>query len=123
MEGAGVGYNFSEMVVHYLAEFWGVDKVLLERYFYAMGRLVPKLREDFRANHLRLTHKQFEPFGYSCRLEVRDCFLYIHTWPEEGFMTLDVYGLDGLSAIRGYRACVDVYRPSEIAFTKARGST
>jgi len=41
-----------------------------------------------------LTH-QFEPHGYSGLVLLAESHISIHTWPEKGFVSMDLYTCDG----------------------------
>ena len=75
---------------HYLVDFFGCDPDSL--------RFVARTRETFlrAANEARATlvaeaFHQFEPEGVSGVLLIAESHLSVHTWPEEGFASVDIF--------------------------------
>ena len=67
---------------------------------------------------------QFEPQGVTGTVLLAESHLAIHTWPAEGFVTVDVYVCNFLAdntqkALHLYDALKAHFRPSEESFVQA----
>ena len=68
---------------------------------------------------------QFEPQGVTGTVLLAESHLAIHTWPESGFVTLDVYVCNYLTdntdkAFKLYRALKDHFKPQRENFSEVR---
>ena len=75
---------------HYLVEFIGCDRELLkfikdveEPFLEAVAKSQTKILKHF--------FHQFEPFGVTGIALISWSHISVHTWPEEGYMALDIF--------------------------------
>ena len=67
---------------------------------------------------------QFEPQGVTGTVLLAESHLAIHTWPEEGFVTVDVYVCNYMKdnthkALKLYASLKEHFKPSEESFLQA----
>lgn len=67
---------------------------------------------------------QFQPQGVTGTVLLAESHLAIHTWPEEGFVTVDVYVCNYLEdntqkALNLYAALKDHFKPAQESFVQA----
>ena len=75
---------------HFLLDLWVDDPTLLQRVEPLRSLLLDATR-DSGATVLADHFHQFEPHGVTGVLLLAESHLSVHTWPEEGFLTLDVF--------------------------------
>ena len=75
---------------HFLLDLWVDDPTLLQRVEPLRAMLLAATRESgatILADHFH----QFEPHGVTGVLLLAESHLSVHTWPEEGLITMDVF--------------------------------
>lgn len=99
------------MGIHILAEFLGVDQGKIsrvERTREILDRVVS--RSGFRA--VSSSFYQFEPYGVSAVYLLAESHLSVHTWPEYGYLALDIFSCGGEEpALRAYELLVEEFQP------------
>jgi S-adenosylmethionine decarboxylase len=92
---ANVDYSVSQGT-HYLLDLFGCSSPILDDE-HALIALAVEAAEKAGATVLAEHHHRFEPHGVSAICILAESHLSIHTWPETGTATIDVYTC-GLSA-------------------------
>ncbi|MCS7115079.1 MAG: adenosylmethionine decarboxylase [Nitrososphaerota archaeon] len=102
------------MGIHIIAEFRGVDPAKISKV------------EDLRAVLDRVVAKsglhvisssfhQFEPYGVSAIYLLSESHLSVHTWPEYGYMALDIFTCgDDDSALKAFELMVKEFQPKSV---------
>ena len=111
MDASGVGR-------HAICEFWGA------RHLNSVERADQALRDAAVAGRVTLIDvfvHQFAPHGVSGIAMIAESHLAIHTWPEHGFVTIDVYVCNyttdnSAKAERLLRAMQDAMKPQRVKF-------
>ena len=75
---------------HILYDFW-VDDANLLRWVAPLRMLLLEATRESGATILNEQFHQFEPFGVTGVLLLAESHLSIHTWPEDGLATLDIF--------------------------------
>lgn len=78
------------MGIHVIAEFFGVEVEKISR----VGPLREILEKVVSESGLKPIHSafhQFEPYGVSGFFLLRESHLSVHTWPEYGYVAIDVF--------------------------------
>ena len=99
---------------HIIADFYGVDPKILDD--------PEKIREIFdkasvkaKFNVLYRGFKKFEPQGLSAIYYLAESHLSIHTWPEYGLATIDIYTCGSKeSCLIAYDILKEEFKPKKI---------
>jgi S-adenosylmethionine decarboxylase len=78
------------MAVHIIAEFIGVDPTLIKK-ARSMKKVLDRIVKVSGLNAISSCYHQFKPFGVSCVYLLKESHLSVHTWPECGYMALDIF--------------------------------
>ncbi|MEM0057476.1 MAG: adenosylmethionine decarboxylase [Candidatus Bathyarchaeia archaeon] len=102
------------MGIHIIAEFRGVDPRKLSR----VEDLRPILDRVVASSGLHVVSSsfhQFEPHGVSAIYLLSESHLSVHTWPEYGYMALDIFtcGDDG-PALKAFALLVEEFKPKSV---------
>ncbi|MEM1515253.1 MAG: adenosylmethionine decarboxylase [Candidatus Bathyarchaeia archaeon] len=103
-----------ELGIHIIADFLGVDprkiarvedlRVILDRVIFKSG-----------LHTVSSIFHQFEPYGVSAAYILCESHLSIHTWPECGYVALDIFTCSSdESALRAFDSLVEELRPKII---------
>ena len=106
---------------HLLADFWVEDAVPLER-AEAWRERLPEACRAAGATVLGCQFHQFEPAGVTGVVLLAESHASVHTWPEAGLVTLDVFtcgALDTAAIVGAVRAWLSPVR--ERVTSVARG--
>jgi S-adenosylmethionine decarboxylase len=74
---------------HVLIDLWTPDRSLLERVEPIWSRLLEATRAS-GATVLHAHAHQFTPAGMSGAILIAESHVNIHTWPEEGYLAMDI---------------------------------
>jgi S-adenosylmethionine decarboxylase len=102
------------MGIHVIAEFLGVDQEKIsrvERTREILDRVISK--SGFKA--ISSCFHQFEPYGVSAVYLLAESHLSVHTWPEYGYIALDIFSCGGDEpAFRAYDLLVEEFQPKTV---------
>ncbi len=102
------------MGIHVIAELFGVDPERISRVD-PLRRVLERVvsRSGLRAVHS--AYHQFEPHGVSGFYLLKESHLSVHTWPEHGYVAVDIFtcGREG-AAIRALELLVSELRPKHV---------
>ncbi|MFQ5766735.1 MAG: adenosylmethionine decarboxylase [Acidobacteriota bacterium] len=87
---------------HLIAEFYRCDVALLDD-LDGIQALLLETAQVVRATVLGHTFHQFSPQGVSGTVVISESHLSIHTWPEYGYVSVDIYTCGGLDPHPGFR--------------------
>jgi len=97
---------------HYLIDCWEVsDPSLLDDMNYCL-EMIEKAVELSNCKVLRIETKKFEPQGLSIMAILSESHCSLHTWPEEAYCAIDLYGCGKQSNLKlGADYFVDCLQP------------
>ena len=106
-DDGGVRY----MGIHVIAELLGVDARKISRVEIVrpiLNRVISKSGLNCISSH----YHQFEKYGVSAVYLLSESHLSLHTWPEYGYIALDIFtcGPDE-PALKAFRLIVEEFRP------------
>jgi len=100
--------------IHIVADFYGCDADLLKSAD-SMARIFEEAVEFARLNKLSSHFHQFEPYGATGVVVISESHLSFHTWPEHGYVAIDVYTCgDHESAFKAFDFIVKRLKPERI---------
>ncbi len=102
------------MSVHIVADFFGVDPELI-KHVEKMKLLVDPIPIKAGLTVLDSKYHQFKPFGVSCVYLLAESHISIHTWPELGYMAIDIFTCgDNSKAFKTFEMLRDIFKPKEV---------
>lgn len=99
---------------HLIAEFYDCDRVLLDD-VERMRALLRRAAEIVGATIVGDTFHSFSPQGVSGTVVIAESHLSVHTWPESGYVAVDIFTCGGLDPQPGF-----VYLGQRLAAGSAR---
>ena len=94
---------------HLIAEYYDCDSVVLDDVA-QVRRAMLDAAHAVGATVLGETFHQFEPHGVSGTVVIAESHLSIHTWPENGYVAVDIYTCGGLDPRRGFELLAERLR-------------
>lgn len=102
------------MSVHIIADFFGVEPELI-KFVEKMKLLVDPIPIKAGLTVLDSKYHQFKPFGVSCIYLLAESHISIHTWPEVGYMAIDVFTCgESSKAFKTFEMLKEIFTPKEI---------
>lgn len=86
---------------HLIAEYYGCERALLNDLGFLRQELV-QAAELVGATVLGESFHQYEPQGVSGTLVIAESHLSIHTWPQYGYVAVDIFTCGGLDPRPGF---------------------
>lgn len=86
---------------HLIAEYYNCDAQVLNDKE-GLRRSMLQAAEVMGATILGETFHAFSPHGVSGTVVIAESHLSIHTWPENGYVAVDIYTCGGLDPRRGF---------------------
>ncbi len=80
----------SDFGKHYLIDFLGCDPETI-KFVDATKEIFVRAAKESKATVVGEAFHQFEPFGVSGVLLIAESHVSIHTWPEDGFVGVDIF--------------------------------
>ncbi len=107
---------------HILAEFYDVNPDLLKNVS-SVRRVLEKAVEDAKLTPIRSHYHQFEPHGVTGFVLLEESHISIHTWPEHGYLALDVFTCSSEEQTwEAFEALKREFKPGKVVhFYKERG--
>ena len=81
------------MGVHLIAELLGVKSELIARKS-VVKKVLDRAISKSKLKAFSSLYHQFKPFGVSCVYLLRSSHVSFHSWPESGYVALDVFSCD-----------------------------
>lgn len=102
------------MAVHIIADFFGVNPELI-KFAEKMKLLVDPIPIKSGLTVLDSKYHQFKPYGVSCVYLLAESHISIHTWPELGYMALDIFTCgESENAFKAFEMFRKIFKPKEI---------
>lgn len=102
------------MSVHIIADFFGVKPELI-KYAEKMKLLLDPIVIKAGLTVLNSKYHQFKPFGVSCIYLLAESHVSVHTWPEIGYMAIDIFTCgDEKKAFKAFEMLKKTFNPKEI---------
>ena len=99
---------------HLIVELYGCDTALLDDVALIRRHMIAAA-ERCRATVMSDTFHHFDPHGVSGTVVISESHLSIHTWPESGYVAVDIYTCGGLDPRPGFR-----YLAEQLGATQSR---
>ena len=109
---------------HVLYDVWVEDTRLLETVDLWQTLLLSAAR-DAGATVLKAHFQQFTPIGITGFLLLAESHISVHTWPEEGLATIDIFtcgAMDTASIIHRIHQCLDPCKETVTTIDRGQGS-
>ncbi|MEM3730382.1 MAG: adenosylmethionine decarboxylase [Candidatus Bathyarchaeia archaeon] len=102
------------MGIHVIAELLGVDPQRIARVD-AVREILDRVVSESGLNCVSSSFHQFEPYGVSAIYLLSESHLSFHTWPEHGYVALDIFtcGRDE-PALKAFRLIVKEFNPTVV---------
>lgn len=86
---------------HLIAEFYGCDRGVIDDVD-RMRAMMIEAAERCRATVMGDAFHRFAPHGVSGTVVISESHLSVHTWPENGYVAVDIYTCGGLDPRPGF---------------------
>jgi len=99
------------MGIHVIAEFLGVNSEKISR-VESIQEILDRVVSKSGLSVISSSFHQFEPHGVSAVYLLSESHLSVHTWPEYGYVALDIFtcGADE-PALKAFNLLVEEFRP------------
>ncbi|MCW1307162.1 MAG: adenosylmethionine decarboxylase [Candidatus Nanoarchaeia archaeon] len=102
------------MSIHLIVEFMGVEAEKIAR-VRPLKRILDTVISKSGLKVVSSTFHQFKPYGVSAVYLLKESHLSVHTWPELGYMALDIFTCgDEKCAFKAYELLVREFKPKKI---------
>ena len=91
---------------HLIAEYYHCDASILNDVTTVRNAMMRAARE-VGATILGESFHQFTPQGVSGTVVIAESHLSVHTWPENGYVAVDIYTCGGLDPRKGFNSLFD----------------
>lgn len=107
---------------HVYGSLYGVDREKLEDVefvMYAVAEAVKASGATLATVHANLFRTGDEKWGVSVIAVVLESHFAVHTWPEYGYATVDVYTCgESTNPMAGFKVIVDLFEPEKVTFNE-----
>ena len=86
---------------HLLAEFYGCERGVLDD-VEAVAAMLRDAAREVGATIVAEAFHRYEPHGVSGTLLIAESHLSVHTWPEHGYVAVDIFTCGGLDPRAGF---------------------
>jgi S-adenosylmethionine decarboxylase len=102
------------MGIHIIAEFQGVDPRKISR-VEDVQRILDRVVTKSGLHVVSSSFHQFEPLGVSVVYLLSESHLSVHTWPEHGYIALDIFtcGNDE-PALKAFELLLEEFKPKSV---------
>ena len=98
--------------IHYTACFWGVEAALLDDLDFCSKTII-RACELAECEVLNMHKHKFAPQGVSINATLSTSHCAMHTWPEENYCAIDLYGCGPPEKLsKGIAHLVEVFSPT-----------
>jgi S-adenosylmethionine decarboxylase len=87
---------------HLIAEFYGCDLGVIDDVDQIRAMMI-EAATQCRATVMSDAFHRFDPHGVSGTVVISESHLSVHTWPESGYVAVDIYTCGGLDPRPGFR--------------------
>ena len=102
------------MGIHLIVDLLGVDPERISR-VKPVKSILDRAIEESGLNTITASFHQFEPYGVSAVYLLRESHLSVHTWPEYGYVALDIFACgDEESALKAYEILIEEFKPEVV---------
>ncbi|RUM91728.1 MAG: S-adenosylmethionine decarboxylase [Thermovibrio sp.] len=100
--------------VHIVADLYGCDPEVLKS-AESMAEIFEGAVKHANLNKLSAYYHQFEPYGATGVVVISESHLSFHTWPEHGYVAIDVYTCGSHeNAFKAFDYIVDRLKPERV---------
>ncbi len=93
---------------HLIAEYYRCDRTVLDD-LEAIRRLMREAAERIGATVVGETFHRFSPQGVSGVILIAESHLSIHTWPNRGYVAIDIFTCGGLDPRPGFNFLAEAF--------------
>jgi S-adenosylmethionine decarboxylase len=97
---------------HLLAEFYACDRDVIDD-IDRVAQLMREAAERVGATVVAEAFHRYEPQGVSGTLLIAESHLSVHTWPEVGYVAVDIFTCGGLDPRPGFRGLSEGFRAGQ----------
>lgn len=102
------------MSVHLIIEFIGVEKAKISKVG-PVRRILDRVVSKSGLKSISSAFYQFKPYGVSGVYLLRESHLSIHTWPEYGYVALDIFTCgDERVAMEAFKLLIEEFKPKKV---------
>jgi len=99
--------------VHIISDLYQCDPEKLTK-IKEIEQFIEKVVEKSGLTKIKSYFHQFSPYGFTALVLLSESHLAIHTWPEYGYVSLDVYSCGPPdSSFSAHKKIVDFFRPKK----------
>jgi|Deesub1362A_J573_1020465.scaffolds.fasta_scaffold00033_84 S-adenosylmethionine decarboxylase len=97
--------------MHIIAELYGVPKELIT-YEDTVREIMEEVMREAQLTKVGSVYKQFNPHGVAGVALIAESHISIHTWPEYGFVNLDIFTCGDVSKTKkAFDLFIDKFKP------------
>ncbi len=102
------------MSVHIIADLFGVKAELIKD-VETVKSIVDPIVKEAKLTVLSSHYHQFKPHGVSCVYLIAESHVSLHTWPEVGYVALDVFTCgDEEKAFKTFELLIKAFSPKDV---------
>ncbi len=102
------------MGIHIIAEFQGVSPTKISR-VEDIRRILDRVITKSGLHVVSSSFHQFEPVGVSAVYLLRESHLSVHTWPEYGYIALDIFTCgEDKQALKAFELLLKEFKPKSV---------
>lgn len=98
---------------HILIDAWGIDFKILDDLEY-IEKVAVKIANETGATIVGKAHYRYLPQGISLVVLVKESHISLHTYPEEGYLAVDIFTCGNTKPKRAIPVIKESFNPSKI---------
>ncbi len=102
-----------DLGMHIILNFYGCDSSKLNDYDF-LKKTVDEILDKMKVSKIGEMNYKFEPVGLTYVIGIKESHISIHTWPERGEATIDIYTCGKESPLLGYEILVEKLKPKTV---------
>ncbi len=100
--------------LHIVAELYGCKPELISR-LENVRKILDEIVKKSDLTVIDSKHHQFKPHGVTCLYLLAESHLFVHTWPEYGYIAVDIFTCgDEKKAKIAYELIVKEFKPKKV---------
>ncbi|MCD6083349.1 S-adenosylmethionine decarboxylase [Candidatus Aerophobetes bacterium] len=101
--------------IHIVSDLYGCDPEKLDN-IKEIKKIIETAIEKANLTKIKSHFHQFEPYGVTGFALLSESHIAVHTWPEYGYVSLDVYSCGTPdSSFSAHKRIVDFFKPSKVS--------
>ena len=108
--------QFCKLGEHIIIEFLGGQNL---DHYAMIKQIVQKAADESGARVLKLESHKFEPCGMTCVALLQESHISVHTWPEHGYVAIDIFTCGShINIDKALAVLQDFFRPQNIVLVR-----